>query len=56
MDGASIPAIAFVIAASYFYVGHTTAYVIVLLWVTGLSLMVDNRYIRASVGVCRRGH
>ena len=53
---ASILTIAFVIAMSYFYLGHTTAYAIVLLSVTTLALKANNRYFPASLGLWRRGH
>ena len=52
----AILAIASVIAMSYFYLGHSMVYLIVLLGVTGLSLVADNRYFRVPLGVWRRGH
>ena len=48
-----IVALTFVIAMSYFYLGHVMVYLIVLLGLTALSLMADSRHLRASLGVLR---
>ncbi len=53
---ASILTIAFVIAMSYFYLGHSMVYLIVLIGVAILALMIDNRYSGTSLAVWRRGH
>ena len=53
---ASILTIAFVIAMSYFYLGHSMVYLIVLIGLSILALMADNRHFRAALAAWRRGH
>lgn len=53
---ASILTIAFVIAMSYFYLGHSMVYLVVLIGLAILALMADNRHFRTSLAVWRRGH